>query len=203
MTLESNKTLAGVGAILFAIPFLSLVGIILLLIAMKGLSEHYQDENIFKNTLLGFVFGIIGAISLTVIMIPLLIVFSQTGPYTRFVAGTELIIPFAIMYIFSLIGAIFYRKALILISEKTNEKNFETASILLIIGAIIPIIGGILSFVGWILAAVGFFSINEITQQTIDQTVGLVSEEKRFCQYCGNQINNDTLFCQKCGKKVT
>ena len=41
MSLESNKTLGGIGAILLAIPFASLVGIILVLIAMKGMADNY------------------------------------------------------------------------------------------------------------------------------------------------------------------
>jgi uncharacterized membrane protein len=42
MSLESNKTLGGVGAILAAIPGVSIIGIILILIALKGLSENYN-----------------------------------------------------------------------------------------------------------------------------------------------------------------
>ena len=54
MSLESSKTLGGIGALLMLIsPFsgfvagafssvLGLVGIILVLIAMKGLSDHYN-----------------------------------------------------------------------------------------------------------------------------------------------------------------
>jgi len=40
MSLESNKTLGGIGAILLAIPFLNLIGIILVLIAMKGIGPN-------------------------------------------------------------------------------------------------------------------------------------------------------------------
>ena len=46
MSLESNKTLGGIGAILLAIPFLSLIGIILVLIAMKGMGDYYDDANL-------------------------------------------------------------------------------------------------------------------------------------------------------------
>ena len=51
MSLESNKTLGGVGAILLAIPVLNLIGIILVLIALKGMTDYYNDEKILKNAL--------------------------------------------------------------------------------------------------------------------------------------------------------
>ena len=74
MTLESNKTLGGIGAILMVIfPFasfisdafsyvLGLVGLILVLIAMKGLAVHYNEGGIFNNTLYGVILTIIGGV---------------------------------------------------------------------------------------------------------------------------------------------
>ena len=56
MSLESNKTLGGVGSIFLAIPFLNLVGIILVLVAMNGLADYYEEEGIFKNALYGLLF---------------------------------------------------------------------------------------------------------------------------------------------------
>ena len=69
MTLESNKILGGVGAILLAIPFGNLIGIILLLIAMKGIADDYNEPDIFKNTLYGFIFGIVGVIALVAVIL--------------------------------------------------------------------------------------------------------------------------------------
>jgi uncharacterized membrane protein len=48
LTLESNKILGGVGTVLLAIPFGNLIGIILLLIAMKGIADDYNNPDIFK-----------------------------------------------------------------------------------------------------------------------------------------------------------
>ena len=57
MSLESNKTLGGVGALLIAIgalvPGLTLVGVILVFIALKGLADSYGDHSIFQNALYG------------------------------------------------------------------------------------------------------------------------------------------------------
>ena len=73
MTLESSKTLGGVGALLMVIgPFLGaysgvfgltgLIGLILVLIALKGLSNHYNEAGIFNNALYGFIMAIIGGV---------------------------------------------------------------------------------------------------------------------------------------------
>ena len=209
MSLESNKTLGGVGAILLVIPFLNLVGIILVLIAMNGLADYYQDEDIFKNALYGLIFGIIGIIALIAVIIMFFFSYTITQSYTiptspsPIVGISIFIIVFAVMYIFSLISAIFYRKAFNKLSEKSTEKTFETAGLLLLIGAIIPVIGEILRFIAWILAAVGFFSIKVLSQPTISESVIQSSVENKFCQSCGAKSNKDASFCEKCGQKFS
>ena len=204
MSLESNKTLGGIGAILLAIPFLSLVGIILVLIAMKGMGDYYDDDDIFKNALYGFIFGIIGVIALVAVILMFAFGFAVTSSVTApvavpFAGFGLLILTVIILYVFSLIGAIFYKKSLDTLSLKSNEHMFTTAGLILLIGAAIPLIGEILKFVAWILAAVGFFSIKKTTKPP--ETVP-PPKEKQFCKYCGAPIQPDATFCQKCGKKI-
>ncbi|MHA2330155.1 MAG: DUF996 domain-containing protein, partial [Candidatus Hodarchaeales archaeon] len=70
MTIEMSKNLGGVGALLMVIsPFLGsitallgLIGLILVLIAIKRLSDHYNDGSIFNNALYGVIANIIGGI---------------------------------------------------------------------------------------------------------------------------------------------
>ena len=208
MTLESNKTLGGVGSILLAIPFLNLVGIILVLIALNGLADYYKDEDIFKNALYGFLFVIIGIIALiaTILIFAFGIAIIQpyptpTSPST--IAGVSLIIVvIAIMYIFSIIGSIFYRRAFNKLAEKSNEKMFSTAGLLLLIGALIPLVGQVIIFVAWILAAVGFFSIKIPLQSPTIQATTSDSDVGNFCRYCGSPNSSDASFCQKCGKSL-
>lgn len=74
MSLESNKTLGGgIGAILVAVgcvvPIISIVGIILVLIALKGLTEHYNENGIFQNALYGIIFYIIAVIVAAFVLI--------------------------------------------------------------------------------------------------------------------------------------
>jgi uncharacterized membrane protein len=207
VSLESNKTLGGVGAILLAIPFLSLVGIILVLIAMKGMGEYYNDDDIFKNALYGFIFGFVGVIALVTVILMFAFGFAATSQVitssTRFAfTGLGLfILAFVVLYVFSLIGAIFYKKSLDILSKKSNESMFSTAGLILLIGAAIPVIGEILKFVAWILAAVGYFNIKKSSQTA--ESVDLVnSAKKQFCAYCGASITPEAAFCQKCGKKI-
>jgi uncharacterized membrane protein len=207
MSYESNRTLGGVGAILLAIPFLNLVGIILVLIAMKGMAEHYNDDEIFKNTLYGFIFGVIGVIALTAVILMLGFGVAVVSPVAVPVGISILLVSIAVLYVFSLISAIFYRNALNNLSEKSGEQIFDTAGLVLLIGAIIPLIGEILKFVAWILAAVGFFSLKTPTQKPLAPSApvappSISTEEKRFCRYCGAQIQVNAKFCQNCGKKI-
>ncbi len=203
MSLESNKTVGGIGAILLAIPFLNLIGIILVLIALKGMAEHYRDNEIFNSALYGFIFGIVAVLALVTVIIMAVYGFAVT-PFAGF---GLVIIALLVLYVFSLISAVFYRKSLSNLSEKSKEQMFNTAGLILLIGAAIPIFGEILKFVAWILVAVGFFSIRESAQQPQlappSPPAFAASEERKYCQYCGVQIQSDATFCQKCGNKIT
>ena len=214
MTLESNKTLGGIGAILLAIPFLNLIGIILVLIALKGMADYYNDEEIFKNALYGFIFGIIGSVALVAFILMLVLGFSTISPVIAPLSGFGLVvITIIVLYVFSLIAAIFYKRSLDSLSEKSGEHIFNTAGLILLIGAAIPVVGEILKLVAWILAAVGFFNIRMPAQQpaptptpspTAEPASAVAtSEEKRFCQYCGAPIQSDAAFCSKCGRKTS
>lgn len=214
MSLESNKTLAGIGAILVAIPFLNLIGIILVLIAMNGLADYYHEDGIFRNALYGFIFGIIGAVAIIIVIMMLVIGVAFVSPVAAPFIGIGLfIVSLIVMYIFSLLGAIFYRNSFNILSQKTGEGMFETAGLILLIGAIIPIIGEVLKFIAWILAAVGFFSIKTPTTQVSavapppppqppSAPPVAVPGEKKYCQYCGTENKIEALFCQKCGKQM-
>jgi uncharacterized membrane protein len=72
MTLESSKTLGGIGAILMFIgifPYISyfgiieLIGAILVLTALYSLGNYYKDSGIFNNALYGVMAGIVGVVS--------------------------------------------------------------------------------------------------------------------------------------------
>ncbi len=184
MSLESNRTLGGIGAILIAIGslgafsglvgILSLIGIILVLIAMKGLSEVYGERGIFDNALYGFIFGIIGTIAVIAMAVMAFLgmgVSMGAGGMPDFTniwtwIGAIIVI-WVIFVIFVILEAIFYKKSFNLLALKSGEKMFNTAGLLLLIGAILTIIfiGAILMLIAWILAAVTFFSIKTPSTQ--------------------------------------
>ena len=73
MTLESNKNLGGIGAILLFIgtagmlvePFLAfaaVLGVILALVGLHGLADYYKERRIFNSGLRAFIAIIVGAV---------------------------------------------------------------------------------------------------------------------------------------------
>jgi uncharacterized membrane protein len=208
MSLESNKTLGGIGAILLAIPFLNIIGIILVLIAMKGMGEYYNDDDIFKNALYGFIFGVVGVIALMAVIMMFALGFATTSPYSSYTPYFGLhisvffILALVILYVFALIGAIYYKKSLDNLAEKSGEQILATAGLILLIGAAIPVIGEILKFIAWISAAIGFLNIKETTQVPTQKEPIPQPDEKRFCTSCGAQLQPGEIYCPKCGKKA-
>jgi uncharacterized membrane protein len=195
MTLQSNKTLGGVGALLMVIsPFLvsgftllaGLVGLILVLIAVKGLSDHYKEASIFNNTLYGVILSIVGVVVFVaalfvtavsfftnVLGIELSAALSDPTAFSN-IDWTEAMVfdnlmahvaalvgSLVILFIFVVVAAIFYRKSLTTLAEKTGVGLFGTAGLLLLIGAVLTIIaiGFLLIWVALILVTAAFFKI--------------------------------------------
>ena len=71
MTIETSKTLGGVGAILMfvgIIPVISsygvieLIGLILVMVALYNLASYYTERGIFNNAFYGLIAGIVGGV---------------------------------------------------------------------------------------------------------------------------------------------
>jgi uncharacterized membrane protein len=226
-TIESSKTMAMVGSILLiigGIPFapyvgiLSLVGVILLLMAIKGFSQSYQDPAMYDNALKGFIYYIIAAIAVAVAF-GLLWAGIATISATFFL-GLGIGIIFIIGFIVALVvGFVFYvmaakrlRTTLNSLAQRTGEKSFETAGTLLYYGAILTIvlIGGLLIFIAWIFATIGFFQMKTPTQQSVTQQQygyappppPTAQAETKFCPNCGAPVQPGTTFCPNCGKQL-
>ncbi len=79
-TLGEAKILGGVGAILLLVPFVNLVGWILVLIAVKYISDITRDRSVFDNMLYAVILAIIGTVALTlIIVLPILGLGGITG----------------------------------------------------------------------------------------------------------------------------
>ena len=175
---EYAKTLAGEGGILLLLgltPYvgwvLGIVGIVLLLKAMKEFSYYYQDVNIYKNALTGLKYYVVAlvaaavAISVMVISFATMGLFDATRPFA-FTAGfgvglAALFAGLIVAFVFYVLAASHLRKVFNTLAEKSGEASFTTAGTLLWWGSVFTIIvvGLLLILIAWIFAIIGFFSM--------------------------------------------
>jgi len=217
-TIESTKNLAGIGALLLALTLIpgvgiiiGIVGLILMFIGVKGLADNYQDKKIYDYSVSGLIYLIIG-----ILVTGVIIVMAVFGIIATF--GLGLLIGLGLIFLAAVIGFVFYlmaamqfRKAFTLLSQKSGEHLFETAGLILFIGAILTIIlvGLALMVVAWILAAIAFFSIKTQPQQqpytyTAPQATSTQpTQATRYCSYCGAPNEASAIYCRHCGKQLT
>jgi uncharacterized membrane protein len=208
---ESNKNLAGIGSLLLMFPVLSIVGIILLYVGIKGLSEYYKDESIIRDAVRGFIFLIIAAIAIAVAF-PLIIISGMFSAFTLGPLGVgfgflAFILAIVLVFIFYVLAAMSLRKSFNSLAQKSGEHMFETAGTLLLIGAILTIVlvGFLLIFIAWIMATIAFFSI-KVPQQSYGyappQTASPTMQATRYCPNCGAPVDQNATFCSHCGKQL-
>jgi len=197
MTFESGKNLSAIGSLLivigavtgFATSFsgiLSLVGIILLLIGLKGLAEHYKEEGIFKNALYSIITAVVGCVvGIGIIATTAVAALADIGIEWANIEdwgniGTDvgtvftdldfsaiatllgaILVGVLILFVVMIVAMYFLRKSMDQLSTKSGVSLFGTAGILMLIGAIIPIVGYLLIWIGFILATVAFFQMNK------------------------------------------
>src|SRR5207247_10929178 len=103
-SLSNAKVLGGVGGVFAIIPGISIVGWILIIIALKEASDVTQDRSIFDDGLIGGITAIISAV--------VLLVFFGTGTLGVIVAFyfglTCLLVPSWTIVVFAIIGCVMY-----------------------------------------------------------------------------------------------
>jgi uncharacterized membrane protein len=149
MTLESDKTLGGVGALLVVIGFLgffvsgyvailALIGMIITLIALKGFSDHYNEAGIFNNALYGVITLIIGVVAFiaTLVVVILMALSSIDIDWTNPAAIQAYFTDFTniwniigaaigalvVLFVFTIVSAIFFRKSLTAFLQSLERK---------------------------------------------------------------------------------
>jgi uncharacterized membrane protein len=213
-SVESSRTLAGIGAILLflsAVPIVGIIGIIMVLIGMKGLAEHYKDDSIYRNALTGVLFGIIGLVALAVGVISAFF----GGIFSGFVLGPvgigfgllTLVLVIVVVFVFFVLMAFYFRKAFSSLAERSGENLFHTSGSLLFWGAVLTIIGVglILIFLAWIFATVAFFSIKVPSQPYVYSSpppAALPTQATRYCPNCGAPVEENAAFCPHCGNQL-
>jgi len=197
MSFESSKNLSAIGALLIVLGavigivwsfsgVLSLIGIILLLIGLKGLASFYKEDGIFNNALYSMIIAIVGsivAVGVTVVSAVSALadigidwaniedwanvgtdvtnVFTDLNINAIIDLLSALVIGLIIFYIIIIISMFFIRKSMNQLSTKSGIGLFGTAGLLMLIGAVIPVIGLLLIFIGTILATVAFFQMKQ------------------------------------------
>jgi uncharacterized membrane protein len=145
--IDSSRRLATIGSALLILPALNIVGIILVLMGMRGLAKHYNNKRISHNALVGTIFGIISFIEITLYALSLLIItFAPHILYTGQNGAanhTITIIPTPYILISCtcmFLMALFFKRAFNTLSSCSGEPLLRTATKLLLIGAIVPLL---------------------------------------------------------------
>ncbi len=176
---EYAKTLAGEGSLLLLlslVPYagwiLGIIGVVLLLRGMKELSNYYQDDRIYKDTLAGVKFYIVALVAAAVAIAAIVIGFGTATNFNFTSESFVLTIGFGvgllaffgglvIAFVFYILATTHLRKTFNSLAQKSGEASFTTAANLLWWGAILTIIvvGLLLIFIAWIFATIGFFTM--------------------------------------------
>lgn len=179
---EIGAILMAIGPLVgFFTGAIGLVGLILVLVAFHDLADYYKDQSIFTNVLYGVLVAIIGiVVAVVVIVIAAFGVLAVFGfNFSNWTSWTALqnfnwqsftnwsaIVPYAVaiigalivLVVFIVFAAIFLRRSLNTVADKSGIHMFATTGLLALIGAALTviIIGFILLWVSLILLAVAF-----------------------------------------------
>jgi uncharacterized membrane protein len=192
MDFQTSKNLGGVGALLLFIGpllsyghflggFLSPIGFILVLIALKGFADHYKDAGIFNNALYSFITCIVGVVlaagafiatALTVVADLGITDWTSAAEWTTLISSETaldslltllggVIIALVILFATAILTAWMYRKSLAKLASKSGVGLFGTAGLLFLVGAVLTIvlIGFLLTWISSLLVAIAFFSM--------------------------------------------
>jgi len=205
MTLESSKTLGGIGAILMFVGVLptinyigiiEIIGLILVLVALRNLATSYREGGIFRHAIYGVGVAVVGVIVVGVLAAA--VVFSNikdlltqlypawNGDWSTLQGMTPnttnfdptnifpliggLLVVLVIAWVVAIIASFFIYRSLKQVSNKSTVGLFGTAGLILLIGAIIPIIGLILMWVSALILAIAFFTLKPQEQPIVTVT---------------------------------
>ncbi|MCG2880656.1 MAG: DUF996 domain-containing protein [Vulcanisaeta sp.] len=168
--IKSAGTLGLVGVILMLVGLipqagvLSVVGLILVLIALNKLSKAYGNDAIWRNTLYGFITGIIGVVVLVAAvfayLMPMLALHAL--PMIPYGFGMKFlvffIVLFIIAYVFVVLEYRFFRNAYRELARSSGINDFNDAAKWYWRGALlfIIIVGAILILIGHVYALLGY-----------------------------------------------
>jgi len=190
--LSQAKTIGGIGAILMLLGVapvigwvLAIAGAVMVLVAIKHISDAVADPSIFRNMIIAVVLAVVGlVVGVAVILSAVLSTFGLAamargfgsfGNFTGFTPPTSVppgnwvgliigvLAGLAVVWVLLTVSAIFVRMSYGSVASKVGVHMFGTAGLLYLIGAALTIVfvGFVLIFVAEILNIVAFFSIPE------------------------------------------
>ncbi len=189
-SLPEARILGGVGSILVVlavipIPLLgtalSLVGYVLILIAVKFISDALRDRSIFANYLLAALFAFLGVVVAGMLLIAALAqlpvlegILQPLIPLPRFTENVllnlllGLLLALVSVWAAYIASAIFLRRSFASIASGLNVGLFTTAALIYFIGALLTIVfvGFLVILVAQVLQTVAFFSLPARTPAT-------------------------------------
>ncbi|TMI45175.1 DUF996 domain-containing protein [Candidatus Bathyarchaeota archaeon] len=197
-SLSTAKVLGGVGGILAIIPGISLVGWILILVAMKEISDVTQSGAFWGVITLGAidfgVFGVLGALALL---------------------GT--------FWFLLTVSSVFLKRTYDKIAQRLNVGAFATAGLLYLIGAltVIVLVGFLILLIAMVFQIVAYFSVQDQPApplypgyqppQQMPTPIPQVIQpqatppqpvpEFKFCFKCGTRLPASAVYCTNCGTK--
>ena len=210
-SLSSAKTLGGIGAILmlvglFVFPIISIVGLILVYLGVKNISEATNDSKMRSDFLMSIILGIIAAILLLVGPIIALggfslgvTSFTSTDPMADLGAAlTICAIIWIITVIVYILSAVYLKRSFDSVAKHTKVDMFKTTGLVYLIASILMIIviGAFIMIIAYILMIVAFFSLPD----TVPTGGASPGQSGRNCPGCGRPIPMDSQVCPYCGK---
>ncbi len=167
---------------------LGIVGFVLMLVAIKDISEVVGDRSIDSNMLLAVGLAIAGIVVGALVVVGSVLRFvglnslnvgpdfnPSTVPAGDWISlAGSILIGLAAVWLLMLFSSIYVRRSYGAIASKLNVSMFGTAGLVYLIGAAttIVLVGFVLLFVAQILLVVAFFSINEKPAPLASQSLG-------------------------------
>jgi uncharacterized membrane protein len=222
-SLSEAKTLGGIGAILAFLPALNVIGWLLILVAIRNISEVVQDKTIFDDALIAAITSVISNIAFGVLLFAgyffaLLGLVPSPEPTVIFSA----VILLLVAWIFGIISAVFLKRAYDKMGQRLRVGAFATTGILYLVGSLLTVvfIGILIVFIALIFQLVAYFSIQDQPlppmvippqpptslypqPQLVPQPVAPQQppSEFKYCFKCGSKLSSSAAFCTNCGTK--
>jgi uncharacterized membrane protein len=176
---ENIKTFGGSGGVLLLIAgffspiphigaaislLASVVGFILMAIAIKQLSEFKKDEKAFKNFIIATVLYFVNSFLFLFLILGIIAIMAGSDNSSDEMTSALVFVSITgiVLYVLGIVSSLFFKKCFNSLSKITNKKMFSTGGNLIFIGSFLTIIlvGFIIILIGWIFVTVGFFSLN-------------------------------------------